>query len=237
MRAPGARILAHVLGLETVTETPSPDEYFLEIEGHFAMRRQTPFILSAKDWALMKKWREDDIPLRVVLEAIDQVFENNETSGRKKVISSLSYCRHAVKELWSERKELYVGGADAAPEENPAPLLETLAARIEEGTAPPAILMEIAAAVRALTAEKTIPRIEERLIEIEQDVMQHVVVGNVDDGAAGQQRGHRLPKGRPLVLAVKVVDHEEAAALEILAQACQVLALGQPVAAPGLLQK
>ena len=158
-----------------MTVTPSPDEYFLEIEGHFAMRRRTPFILSAKDWALMKKWREDEIPLPIVLEAIDQVFENNETSGRKKVISSLSYCRHAVKELWNERKELYVGGADAAPEENPAPLLETLAARIEEGTAPPDVLRAVSGAVRALGAEKTIPRIEERLIEIEQDMITRIL--------------------------------------------------------------
>ncbi|HUP45035.1 MAG TPA: hypothetical protein VM779_05940, partial [Thermoanaerobaculia bacterium] len=121
-----------------MTASPPADDYFLEIEGHFAMRRNTPFILSAKDWALMKKWREEEIPLPVVLEAIDQVFEKNETSGRRKVISSLSYCRHAVKELWSERRELYAGGADAGPEENPAPMLEALAAHIERGEAPPA---------------------------------------------------------------------------------------------------
>ena len=71
-------------------------DYFLEIEAHFALRRNTPFILSAKDWALMQKWRAEGIPLPVVIEAIDSVFEKNETSGRRKVISSLSYCRHAV---------------------------------------------------------------------------------------------------------------------------------------------
>lgn len=167
-----------------MTVTPAPDEYFLEIEGHFAMRRQTPFILSAKDWALMKKWREDEIPLPIVLEAIDHVFENNQTSGRKKVISSLSYCRHAVKELWNERKELYVGGADAAPEENPAPLLETLAARIEEGAAPADVLRGVAAAVRALAAEKTIPRIEERLIEIEREMIASILASVGSEAAA-----------------------------------------------------
>ena len=28
-------------------------EYFTDIEAHFAQRRGTPFVLSAKDWALM----------------------------------------------------------------------------------------------------------------------------------------------------------------------------------------
>ena len=33
----------------------------------------------------MKKWHEDGVPLPIVIEAIDAVFERNETSGRKKV--------------------------------------------------------------------------------------------------------------------------------------------------------
>jgi hypothetical protein len=151
--------------------TASPDDYFLEIEGHFAMRRLTPFILSAKDWALMKKWREEEIPLAVVLEAIDQVFEKNETSGRRKTISSLSYCRHAVKELWNDRKELYVGSGDASPEENHLPILEALAAGLE---ALP-LTVEFAVRVRALAAEKTIPRIEERLIDLEHEMITSIL--------------------------------------------------------------
>lgn len=150
-------------------------DYFLEIESHFAMRRATPFILSAKDWALMKKWREDEIPLAVVLEAIDQVFEKNEASGRRKVINSLSYCRHAVKELWNERKELYAGGADASPEENAAPMLEALAAHIEVSDVPEAVRSSTAAQVRALVTEKTVPQVEERLIEIERAMITNIL--------------------------------------------------------------
>src|SRR5947209_15341303 len=97
----------------------SADQYYREIETHFAMRRGTPFILSAKDWALMKKWHDEGVPLPVVIEAIDSVFEKNETSGRRKVISSLSYCRHAIKELWQDRQNLYVGGGDVTPEAAP----------------------------------------------------------------------------------------------------------------------
>jgi hypothetical protein len=104
-------------------------DYFNEIESHFAMRRGTPFILSAKDWALMKKWHGEGVPLAVVIEAIDTVFEKNETSGRRKVISSLSYCKHAVKEIWEDRKNLYVGAGETTPERAVADALEALAAR------------------------------------------------------------------------------------------------------------
>src|SRR6476620_2617667 len=79
----------------------------------------------------MKKWYEDGVPLPIVIEAIDTVFEKNETSGRKKVISSLSYCRHAVKEIWNERRELYVGGHEVSPEAATGAVLEELAAAIE----------------------------------------------------------------------------------------------------------
>ncbi len=147
------------------------DDYFLEIEGHFALRRNTPFILSAKDWALMQRWRDEGIPLPVVIEAIDSVFEKNESSGRRKVISSLSYCRHAVKELWHARRELYVGGSEVTPEADPQSRLEALAQQIEAGRGG----AEFASRVRALAAEQSVPRIEQRLMEIESELIKAMV--------------------------------------------------------------
>lgn len=138
------------------------DPYFLEIEAHFAVRRNTPFILSAKDWALMKKWRDDGVPLPVVIEAIDSVFEKNELSGRRKVISSLSYCRHAVKELWEERKNLFVGADAETPETSPDALLESLAQQLPEA---------FATRVRALSTLKSVPKIEEALIDLEREML------------------------------------------------------------------
>ncbi|MGZ8797318.1 MAG: hypothetical protein ACXW2F_08230 [Thermoanaerobaculia bacterium] len=158
-----------------MTVTPVADDYFLEIESRFATRRGTPFILSAKDWALMKKWFEEGVPLAVIVEAIDTVFEKNETSGRRKVISSLSYCRHAVKEIWQDRKDLYAGSSEAAPEENVAGLLEALAADVEASDAPRAVAALAAAEVRGLSSEKSVPRIEGRLIEIEGTLMRAVL--------------------------------------------------------------
>ena len=140
---------------------PPVTDYFLEIESHFALRRNTPFILSAKDWLLMKQWQSEGVPLPVVIEAIDTVFERNETSARRKTISILSYCKHAVKELWTERKELYVGDAAVTPEAAPEMLLAALADAVaphDEATA---------AAVRELAREQSVPKIEEGLLTLE----------------------------------------------------------------------
>ena len=139
------------------------DPYFVEIEAHFAARRGTPFILNAKDWALMKKWHDEGVPLPVVIEAIDSVFEKNETSGRRKVISSLSYCRHAVKELWDDRKVLYVGDQETTPENS----LESLAAQLE--VIP--VSAPFAPRVRELARLGSIPKIEEHLLELERELL------------------------------------------------------------------
>jgi len=143
-----------------------PDDYFLEIESRFAERRGTPFLLSAKDWALMQKWAADAIPLPVVIEAIDSVFDK--AAERKKVVNSLSYCRHAVKELWEERKELQVGASATVPEQGSQETLEKLAAAV----AP--VDEEIAAEIRGLGREQSVPAIEDRLIEVERRLMERV---------------------------------------------------------------
>ena len=143
-----------------------PDDYFLEIESHFAMRRGTPFILSAKDWVLMKKWADDGIPLPVVIEAIDTVFEK--ALERKKVVNSLSYCRHAVKEMWEDRKELQIGASTTVPEEGSADTLARLAAAVAPLSEP------IADEIRGLEKEQSARAIEDRLIEIERRLVAQI---------------------------------------------------------------
>jgi hypothetical protein len=140
-------------------------EYFTEIESHFALRRGTPFILNAKDWALMKEWEAEGVPLAVVIEAIDAVFDRRDAEGRK--VNGLSYCKFAVKELWKERKELQIGAEGGAPEENVEPLLEALAQRLE--ASPEAA--PFADRVRALARERSVPRVEEQLMELEQELI------------------------------------------------------------------
>lgn len=143
-------------------------DYFLEIEAHFAQRRGTPFILNAKDWVLMQSWAADGIPLPIVLEAIDSVFEKNDG---KKTINGLHYLRHAVKDLWKERRNLQVGAHEDSPEADPGPLLSALADAVS------AVDPEIAALVRALTG--SVPAIEEKLIELESLLVSRLVTDEI----------------------------------------------------------
>lgn len=147
-------------------------DYFTDIEAHFAARRGTPFVLSAKDWALMKEWAEEGIPLPVVIEAIDSVFDKAEANSKK--VNGLRYCRHAVRELWKDRKELQIGAAETAPEENPEPLLEALAA---------AVPAQFAERVRELAKLKSVPRIEETLMELEEELLTSLATDDLREEA------------------------------------------------------
>jgi hypothetical protein len=154
---------------------PPPDEYFLEIEAHFAARRGTPFLFSAKDWALIGEWKEEGVPLAIVLEAIDSCFEKREKSGRKRSVSSLSYCRHAVREIWDERRDLHVGAEQPIPELSPQKRLVELALEVDavvdadEGVM--GRVRRAATEIRKLDG-KTVPQIEESLITIEEELLE-----------------------------------------------------------------
>lgn len=152
-------------------------DYFQEIEAHFAHRRGTPFILSAKDWALMQQWAANGIPLPVVIEALDAVFDKREAAGKK--VNSLSYCKHAVKEMWEERKALAVGGEEVVPEEDPSARLELLAAALE---ATPA--SAFASRVRELAALRSLPRIEEALMALEEEMIAALATSDLRAEAA-----------------------------------------------------
>lgn len=171
------------MGQDTETEA-----YFTEIEAHFANRRGTPFVLSGKDWALMKSWHEAGIPLAIVLEAIDTAFDARERSGRKSPVSSLSYCRHAVVDLWEERKQQLVGGSsNTLPEIDPAGHVRALASAIEELAASSAgkVSDALSAASRELAevSEKgrSAPTMEERLIEIENRMIEALLAAIPDE--------------------------------------------------------
>lgn len=152
---------------------PPPDDYYLEIESHFAHRRGTPFVFSARDWTLIRQWKDSGIPLSIVIEAIDSCFDKREESSRRRTISSLSYCRHAVKELWEERRELQVGAEGTVPESSPAEGVQALARALEESAGEirhePVRdrIAEVARRVADLTT-RTVPEIENELIEIEE---------------------------------------------------------------------
>ncbi len=106
------------------------DEYVRAIEEEFVRRRGAALLLSPKDWALIGSWREADIPLRLVLQAITNVFDNfvlRASSGRR--INSLSYCRQEVLALHDLYKSLRGVEAGRPAEDVTAPATGRLLAR------------------------------------------------------------------------------------------------------------
>ena len=147
------------------------DAYLDEIDKHFAYRCGRPVIQNAAlDKYMMQEWRDGGIPLPVVIEAIDMVFDKNLARGGKP-ISSIRYCRRAVKQLWDERRELYAGAHEILPEADPLALLEALAGQL--ATSP--LAAPFAERVRALASEKSVPAIEARLLELEGELLDTII--------------------------------------------------------------
>ncbi|MEZ5345500.1 MAG: hypothetical protein R2681_08100 [Pyrinomonadaceae bacterium] len=84
--------------------------YFTEIEETFIRRRGRNLFLSPLDWALMENWKEREIPLRIILRAINNVFDTAEKKtklGRN--IKSLTYCRDEVESLFKDWQGSQIG--------------------------------------------------------------------------------------------------------------------------------
>lgn len=112
---------------------PNPFEYFEEIEELFIRRRGKHLHLSPLDWALMERWKEIGIPLRVVLRAIGQVFDRHEAKGQRRSVKSLHYCKEEVEVQFSEWREGQVGARLETLASN-TPVEET--ALTDEGSLP-----------------------------------------------------------------------------------------------------
>jgi hypothetical protein len=95
-----------------MTDEGPPDAYYRAIEEAFVRRRGASMLLSPRDWALIGGWRQDGIPLKIVLQGIDNVFDAFERrSPGSRRINSLSYCRQEVLSL--HELSLYLQAAAA----------------------------------------------------------------------------------------------------------------------------
>jgi hypothetical protein len=95
-----------------MTDGDSPDEYYRTIEAEFVRRRGASMLLSPRDWALIGDWQKAGIPLRIVLQGIDNVFDafdRRPPAARR--INSLSYCRQEVLSLQELSLHLQAAGA------------------------------------------------------------------------------------------------------------------------------
>jgi hypothetical protein len=136
--------------------------YFTEIERFYQSKRETFTLLSTLDWVLIENWKEQGIPLELVLKGIERAFSR----PRRRRINSLAYCVKAVEEICEEQKELAVE-APELPDFEADEVIRYMAgvaervARIDEG---------IAQSIRGLDltdlrqAEQSLSALEEKLI-------------------------------------------------------------------------
>jgi hypothetical protein len=87
--------------------------YYRAVEDLFARLRGTPFLLTPKDFALLRRWWQEAVPLAAVAAGVAEVFERNrERDGDP--VSSLAYCRHAV-QRHARRLAAAAAGTERAP--------------------------------------------------------------------------------------------------------------------------
>src|SRR5262249_42260172 len=115
-----------------MSATEEDRAYFAAAEAAFIRRRGTPFLLSPRDFALLKEWRALGVPLEAIEQGIDQAFSKREERSAVGRVNSLAYCRDAVLEAWERRAGTTVGRGSpgAAGEPEIARALETLSARL-----------------------------------------------------------------------------------------------------------
>ena len=85
--------------------------YFTEIEDTFVRRRGKHLFLSPMDWALMETWKQQGIPLHIVLRGIERSFDSFEAKPRKRTVKSLLYCQEEVEAQYAEWIEARVGAS------------------------------------------------------------------------------------------------------------------------------
>src|SRR5215831_6006334 len=156
-----------------MNETAEDRDYYAAAEAAFIGRRGTPFLLSPKDFALLKEWRSLGVPIESIEQGIDDAFSRREERNASGRINSLSYCRDAVLAAWERRAQASVGrGRDQEESGDPQPALASMEAKLAELAARRPPLAEAAkTALRSLSrlrsSGKTVPDIELSLARLD----------------------------------------------------------------------
>ena len=164
-----------------MSETEEDRAYYAAAEAAFIRRRGTPFLLSPRDFALLKEWRALGVPLEAIEAGIDEAFSRREERSVVGRVNSLSYCRDAVLEAWERRAETARGrGGTAAPDDPDARriLVELARQLADAGVRRPDLSDPLEAAVRSIarlgSSEKTAGEIETSLARLDKRLAKDV---------------------------------------------------------------
>jgi len=87
------------------------EDYYRTISQYFLERRRAPFFLSSQELNVISDWEKMKIPLRVVLDGLQQAFENRrQRMGRRGKFFSLNQCHRYVLEAHKQHRERRIGG-------------------------------------------------------------------------------------------------------------------------------
>jgi hypothetical protein len=171
--------------------------YYQELESYFVSRRGSPLFITPDEWDLAFRWEQMGVPLAVVKEGIDRVFERPKTLLKPR---RLGYCRQTVEAAFRRFRESSFGsrsgetaGEDAGAEAHLLQIssrLRELAGAWKENERKLSSFLERASdAVRSLSerAEEAPGEVELELRELEGKLVveSETVVG---DGAREELR-------------------------------------------------
>jgi RNAse (barnase) inhibitor barstar len=166
--------------------------YFTEIENFYQSKRESFTLISTLDWVLIENWKEQGIPLEIVLKGIERAF-----SRSKRRINSLAYCIRAVEEVLHDSKETRIDRPELPeiPKDEIQSFLDSISVKtLALGTAFPEFagrITSIAEAVRTVDssnfreAEQTLGALEERLIAILKVASPEAVMQEIQRGVEG----------------------------------------------------
>ena len=93
--------------------------YFTEIEETFIRRRGRNLLLSPLDWALIETWQERSVPLHIILQGIEKVFDGvDRQPSRSRSVKSLMYCREEIEAQYADWLERQAGKSAAETSSN-----------------------------------------------------------------------------------------------------------------------
>jgi BirA family transcriptional regulator, biotin operon repressor / biotin---[acetyl-CoA-carboxylase] ligase len=101
-----------VLRSDEVRLSPEPG-YYQEVESHFVARRGSPLFITPSEWDLIWRWEQLGIPVEVVKEGIDRVFDREKTHLKPR---RLSYCRQTVEAAFRKFREASLGRREPVEE-------------------------------------------------------------------------------------------------------------------------
>lgn len=124
----------------------------------------------------MESWKQQGIPLHIVLRAVEKAFDSFESRPRKRSVKSLLYCQEEVEAQFAEWLESRVGSNDSSPEEPSREDLRTpfSAAAIQRHLQETKTMLERLARSHTASGDtgfaEALTRATQRLAELENDL-------------------------------------------------------------------